>query len=61
MKASNFDVEGGQFEFSKYDMDQEREKCAQLQQKQKSQGKKVNHKVMNMIDRSVCSIILYSC
>lgn len=46
----NFGVEGGQFDFNKYNMQEERAKEAQLQQKQKSQGKKVNHKVMNMID-----------
>lgn len=49
----SFGVSGSQFDFAKVKMSEQREQCQKLEQQKKTQRKKINPKVMNMIERQV--------
>ena len=50
-QTRNFGKPGSTFDFSANDMGQLREKARELEEQQKGMKKKINPKVLNMIDR----------
>lgn len=51
--SSQFNRAGGKYDFRQCDMGKLREEVVELENKQKAQKKKVNYKVVNMIDELV--------
>jgi len=53
---SLFGQAGSQYDFSKHDMGQLRDRARELEEQQRGMKKKVNPKVMNMIDTCVLAL-----
>lgn len=51
IEIRSFGVADGPFDFSKFRMADERRKFQEMQDRQNTQKKKINPKVMNMIDK----------
>ena len=48
---SNIGRPGGPFDFEKHNMKEEKKRCDELEEKQRVQKKKVNEKVVSMIEK----------
>jgi hypothetical protein len=56
--SSLFGQPGSQYDFSKIDIGQLKDRARELEEQQRSMKKKVNPKVMNMIDTCVLAALL---
>ena len=55
-RNSLFGQAGSQYDFNKLDMGQQRDRARELEEQQRGMKKKVNPKVMNMIDTCVLAL-----
>lgn len=60
-RFSQFGQPGGEFDFGKLDVARLKERATELEDSQKGMKKKVNPKVLNMIEKQASSSLSYPC